>query len=251
MIYIQTVLSEVDPFNYYLVVGLILVTFITILFFTFFSMRKNKKNMTKDNKEQKADDFETKTIALEPKTNNLEAEKTLEQKTETVKPTPKKINIEINSCERDAFSILGKVIYFDQTKTTDDINVLWNEAGMKYGEIAIFAKKDDGGNAVGFWGAMSDETMSFLPWKDFKEGYYMAGVEVGDRIKAPKGWEKWTIPAFEYLYARIDDNYQEVFDYVIQEYIPQKGLNLVGAVQEYNCPAENGQLYLFFPIKKI
>jgi predicted transcriptional regulator YdeE len=142
-------------------------------------------------------------------------------------------------------------MYFDKEKNPGDIEKLWNDLGAQYKEIAIFAKKDDHGNAVGFWGAMSDETMNFLPWKELKEGYYMAGVEVGDRIKAPKGWEKWMIPAFAYLYARVDNNYQEVFDYVIHDYIPQKGFHLVGAVQEYNCPEENGQLYLFFPIKKL
>ena len=30
--------------------------------------------------------------------------------------TSRKIMIEVNSCERDAFSILGKVIYYDKEK---------------------------------------------------------------------------------------------------------------------------------------
>lgn len=241
MIYYQTVLSDIDPYNYYLVAGLIMIVFITILLFTYSSIQKSKKTNQTNHKEEKMNS---------PKIKEKE-EISLEQKIEVPKATSKKIAIEVSSCERDAFSILGKVIYFDKEKTTNDIEALWNDLGKKYGEITIFAKKDDHGNAVGFWGAMSDETMSFLPWKDFKEGYYMAGVEVGDRIKAPRGWEKWTIPAFEYLYARVDDNYQEVFDYVIHGYIPENRLNLVGAVQEYNCPSENGQLYLFFPIKKL
>lgn len=241
MIYVNTVLSDVDPINYYLAVALIMAIFIIILTCTLISIKKGKKTLQTKKRENGKDDPKVvikEDVITEPKEN-------------TPKVGLNRITIEVNSCERDAFSILGKVIYFDKEKNTDDIEKLWNDLGAKYKEIAIFAKKDDHGNAVGFWGAMSDETMNFLPWKELKEGYYMAGVEVGDRIKAPKGWEKWMIPAFAYLYARVDNNYQEVFDYVIHDYIPQKGFHLVGAVQEYNCPEENGQLYLFFPIKKI
>ena len=185
--------------------------------------------------------------------NDIDVEKVEEVKDialtdeEPVKETPKII---VDYCSREPFSIIGKVIYYDETKTMASIEELWNEAGTHFHEVVALTKKDEKGNAVGFWGAMSDATMSFLPWKDFKEGYYMAGVEVIDSARAPKGWKKWTIPAFDYLYAKVENNYQEVFDYIINDYIPQNNMILVGAIQEYNCPEENGQLYLFFPIEK-
>lgn len=231
-----------ESWNYFLVGFLILVAYVTILFLTFRSIKKQKV---------KPESQEEQIIPEAIKKPQEKVSSRVETKAKLQPVAPKKTVVEVFACDREAFSILGKSIYVDANSNPEDVEKLWDQLGIKYSEIAIFAKQDQAGNAVGFWGSMSDETMSFLPWKDLKEGYYMAGVEVGDRIKAPKGWEKWTIPAFSYLFARVDDNYQEIFDYVINDYIPEKGHNLVGAVQEYNCPAENGQLYLFFPIKKL
>lgn len=42
--------------------------------------------------------------------------------------------------------------------------------------------KEKNGAFVGFWGAMSDETMSFMPWTDnFTRGYYLDMVEENKR----------------------------------------------------------------------
>ena len=39
--------------------------------------------------------------------------------------------------------------------------------------------KNADGSYVGFWGAMSDETMSFMPWTDdFSRGLYLAEILV-------------------------------------------------------------------------
>ena len=56
------------------------------------------------------------------------------------------------------------------------------------------------GNLLGIWGAMSDFSLSFMPWEDnFTQGLYLAAVECIDNAEAPEGWTKWRIPGFEYL----------------------------------------------------
>ena len=55
MIYYQTILSDINPFNYYLVAGLIMVVFIIILLFTYSSIRKSNKANQTNNKEEKKD----------------------------------------------------------------------------------------------------------------------------------------------------------------------------------------------------
>ena len=62
------------------------------------------------------------------------------------------------------------------------------------------AKKDENGNLVGIWGAMSHLSRSLKPWEDnFSKGLYLAGFECDDDAEAPKGWTKWIIPGYEYL----------------------------------------------------
>ena len=48
------------------------------------------------------------------------------------------------------------------------------------------AKKDENGNLVGIWGAMSDFTHTFLPWEDFKNGFYLAGAEHKKSVSYPE-----------------------------------------------------------------
>ena len=110
------------------------------------------------------------------------------------------------------------------------------------------AKKDDKGNIVGIWGAMSDMSRSFLPWEDgFTKGLYLAGVECLDTAEAPAGWTKWVIPGYEYIYVECEDG--NTFSQVI-EYMNKNDITLVGAVLDFTCP-ETGKNYMFFPIRTI
>jgi len=98
---------------------------------------------------------------------------------------------------------------------------------------------------------MSDMSNSFNPWEDgFTKGLYLAGVEVKDKEDAPDGWTKWTIPAYEYLYVKIEDEVHDTFPAMIN-YIKENNLKLAGAVNDFICPEENGQLYMFFPIRRV
>ncbi|WP_373889722.1 hypothetical protein [Paludicola sp. MB14-C6] len=98
---------------------------------------------------------------------------------------------------------------------------------------------------------MSDFSRQFHPWEDhFTKGLYLAGIEARDDAEAPMNWTKWVIPSYEYLYVKVTGDMMQCFTDTL-DYIKQNGMSLVGAVNDYICPEENGQLYLFFPIQKL
>ena len=70
------------------------------------------------------------------------------------------------------------------TKEKNVAQELWQQANSAFREIADLGMKNTDGSFVGFWGAMSDETLSFLPWtEDFSRGLYLAGVEVYEDVQ--------------------------------------------------------------------
>lgn len=154
--------------------------------------------------------------------------------------------MKINKCTKESFVVIGK-----EGSTNDGegfIQKLWEDANNHFGEVEQLAKKDDKGNIVGIWGAMSDLSRSFRPWEnEFTSGLYLAGVECIDEAKAPAGWTKWIIPGYEYIYIENESN--DSFQKAIQ-YMKENNLELVGAVNDFNCP-ETGKGYMFFPICKL
>ena len=52
------------------------------------------------------------------------------------------------------------------TKEKNVVQELWQQANSNFSDIADLGMKNADGSFVGFWGAMSDETLSFLPWTD-------------------------------------------------------------------------------------
>lgn len=155
--------------------------------------------------------------------------------------------MEIKRCIRECFSVIGK----DGSTNAGEgfIKRLWEEANGSFQEVSHLAKRDDNGNIVGVWGAMSDFSHSFNPWEDnFTKGLYLAGVEAEPEAEAPEGWVKWTIPGYEYLYVKCGE--ENVFLQMV-EYMKKQNLELAGAVHDYTCPKENGQSYMFFPIRRL
>ena len=152
----------------------------------------------------------------------------------------------INKCVKESFVVIGK-----EGSTNDGegfIRKLWEDANGHFNEVEQLAKKDEQGNILGIWGAMSDLSHSFLPWEDgFSKGLYLAGVECLETAEAPSGWTKWVIPGYEYIYVEIEED--NVFAKVIQ-YLQENDIELVGTVHDFTCP-ETGKGYMFFPIKKI
>lgn len=152
----------------------------------------------------------------------------------------------IEKCVKESFVVIGKV-----GSTTDGpgfIQRLWEDANSHFDEVQHWAKKDENGNIVGIWGAMSDVSLSFMPWEEnFSKGLYLAGVECLDDAEAPEGWTKWVIPGFEYLYVEVEDG--NTFPQVI-EYMNQNNFQLAGAVHDFTCP-QTGKNYMFFPVRRL
>ena len=147
---------------------------------------------------------------------------------------------------KESFSIIGK-----EGSTLDGqgfIQKLWADANSHFSEVQPLAKKNENGNLVGIWGAMSDYSRSYKSWENnFSNGLYLAGVECADDAEAPVGWTKWTIPGYEYLCAEVEGG--NTFADVL-EYMNTNNIALVGAVHDFTCPL-NGKNYMFFPIRTI
>ena len=157
-------------------------------------------------------------------------------------------NVQYEMFDLPEIAIIGKEGLCTKEKNT--AQDLWRQANSDFREIADLGMKNADGSFVGFWGAMSDETMSFLPWTDgFSKGLYLAGVEVYEDTPVPDGWVKWVMPARKYLVTEVHpENYRELFEYVIKSLIPELGLRLAGAVCDFTEPA-TGQNKLFFPVE--
>ena len=147
---------------------------------------------------------------------------------------------------KSSFSVIGK-----EGSTLDGpgfIQKLWEDANSHFSEVQSLAKKDENGNLVGIWGAMSDFSRSFKTWEDhFSKGFYLAGIECADGAQAPEGWTKWTVPGYEYLCAEVEggSTFSDVLDYMNTNSIP-----LAGAVHDFTCPS-SGKNYMFFPIRTL
>ena len=154
--------------------------------------------------------------------------------------------MKIESYQKESFAVIGR-----EGSTRDGpgfVQALWTEANARFPEIAHQAQKDENGNLVGIWGAMSDFSRSFRPWQEnFSQGLYLAGVECELDARAPEGWTKWLIPGFAYL--RVECDRETVFSEMIA-YLPEKQISLVGAVQDFTC-LQTGKNYMLFPIRKL
>lgn len=152
----------------------------------------------------------------------------------------------MEKCMKEPFAVIGK-----EGSTEDGpgfVQNLWTDANTHFAEVAQLAKKDENGNLVGIWGAMTDFSRSFLPWEDgFSRGLYLAGVECVDDAQAPEGWVKWNVPGFEYL--RVECDHDGVFPEMI-DYLRENGISLAGAVHDFTCP-QTEKNYMYFPIGRI
>lgn len=153
--------------------------------------------------------------------------------------------MELKTCTKKSFAVIGK-----EGSTADGdgfIQKLWNDANAHFEEVQHLAKKNEDGALCGIWGAMSDFSHSFMPWEEFSNGLYLAGVECRDDAEAPDGWTKWVIPGYKYIYAAREGD--DIFSKVIA-YMNDNGIRLVGAVHDFTCP-KTGKNYLYFPIGRI
>ena len=140
--------------------------------------------------------------------------------------------MKIEKCKLDSFAVIGK-----EGATCNGegfINKLWEEANAHFEEVAHLAARDEYGNLLGMWGAMTDMSRNFRPWEDeFTRGLYLAGIQCEMSAKAPEGWTKWIIPSYEYLYVECEGS--NVFSAMIQ-YMEQNQIPLAGAVHDFIQP---------------
>ena len=151
----------------------------------------------------------------------------------------------IEKVTKGSFTVIGK-----EGSTLDGegfIQRLWQDANGHFEEIAGLAKRDEQGNLVGVWGAMSDLSRSFRPWDDFNKGLYLAGAECRDDAEAPEGWVKWVVPAYEFLVVEHEND--RTFAEML-EYMKGNNLSLAGAVNDFTDP-KTGKNYMYFPIRKL
>ena len=157
-----------------------------------------------------------------------------------------RVDMNIEKRIKPSFSVIGK-----EGATSDGaefIQKLWADANAHFEEVQHLAKKDEKGNLMGIWGAMSDCSRSFKHWEEnFSKGLYLAGVECLDDAEAPEGWTKWTIPGYEYLCAEVES--ENTFSQVL-DYMGANNMVLAGAVHDFTCPS-NGKNYMYFPIRAI
>ena len=153
--------------------------------------------------------------------------------------------MQIEKVLKASFVVIGK-----EGSTSEGegfIQRLWQEANAHFEEIADLAKRDEGGELVGIWGAMSDPTRAFRPWDDFNKGLYLAGAECRDGAEAPAGWVKWVIPAYESLV--VPHERPQAFADTLK-YMEENGLSLAGAVNDFTDP-KTGKNYMYFPIRRL
>lgn len=156
--------------------------------------------------------------------------------------------MEMVMCDLPGFSVIG--IEGRAEPGSSPVPALWEEANARFGEVSALAVRDENGVPAGVWGAMSDLTRSFLPWEGFDRGLYLAGVQVPSAAQPPEGWTKWTLPGFSCLRVKAEGDYAAAFQAGLDE-LKRRGLSLAGAVQDCHRPAEGGQLYLFFPYRRL
>ncbi len=151
----------------------------------------------------------------------------------------------INKCYKDSFSVIGKK--GDTNEGSGMIASLWKKANHDMPDVMPLAKRGKKGVLAGCWGLRSVYSIKFKEWENDEKGLYLAGVEVSDDAVAPYGWVKWTVPASNYVYIKVEGPSKDAVA-AAEAYIQEKKLDRAGAYFEYMAPEETGQLYLFFPV---
>lgn len=150
---------------------------------------------------------------------------------------------------KEQFSVIGKLGKGEADNPWNWIQPIWDDANGNFHEIEPLVKKKNGVPFI--WGIMSDFLETFARW-DANGGKYLACCEVESDKVAPEGWVKWNVPSQTYLIVECTQNeYLNVFNETIMEYIPKNNMKLVGAVHErYPIPGDPNLVKLYFPIAK-
>lgn len=148
-----------------------------------------------------------------------------------------------------AFTVIGKLGEGLAADGGSWVPPLWQLANEHFEELASELKAEST-SELHLWGLMSDTSSWLAPWQEV--GQYLAGLEVPIDTPTPADWTRWDMPAMEYLTVKTDvQKLGETMEKMFTEVLPEMGLELVAAVQEYyEADFGPGEVVLYFPIAK-
>lgn len=150
---------------------------------------------------------------------------------------------------KDEFTVMGILGEGPFHNCQQWIGPLWEKANANAFKLEQNIKWNDKGK-MSVWGIMSDVNETFAPWDN--KGKYLAGLEVKSDGKIVEEFTKWSVPASTYLVLTTNnDSYLKNYTYIIKEYMPKHGLELIGAQHEkYPEPGNPDLIELYFPISR-
>lgn len=147
---------------------------------------------------------------------------------------------------KPAFVVIGKEGQGPVDDATTWVPELWKAVYQDLDELNEFIDQET--EDADLWGLMSDDKHWLEPWQE--QGKYLAGIELAADIQAPEGWQRWEMPAMEYLVVKTDaPNLDSMTQKMFEKILPREGYNLVGAIQEHYLPDfTTGEVELHFPV---
>lgn len=161
------------------------------------------------------------------------------------------IEVELGEVRRvtlSEFAVIGKEGKGLATEASSWVPTLWELANDDFEQLSEIAN-DIELPTVELWGLMSDGDHWLDPWQ--QTGRYLAGMQFPTNIEAPVDWQKWLIPAMEYLVVKTNEvNLEMMTEKMFTEILPQENVELVAAIQEHYLPDfEPGEVEMYFPIQ--
>lgn len=153
---------------------------------------------------------------------------------------------EVIQTQKTAFTVIGKEGQGPADDAPQWVSELWKAVYQDLDQLDEFVNKQS--SEADLWGVMSDDKYWLEPWQD--QGRYLAGIELPSSVQPPEGWQRWELPAMEYLVVKTDaPNLDSMTQKMLEEILPREELHLVGAIQEHYLPDFTaGEVELYFPV---
>ncbi|AYW48831.1 AraC family transcriptional regulator [Tetragenococcus osmophilus] len=154
---------------------------------------------------------------------------------------------EVIQTKKPAFVVVGKEGQGPADEAPTWVSELWRAVYQDLDQLDEFVDKQT--SEADLWGLMSDDKHWLEPWQE--QGKYLAGIELPAAVQPPDGWQRWELPAMEYLVVKTDaPNLDSMTQKMFEEILPREGHSLVGAVQEHYLPDfTTGEVELYFPVQ--
>ncbi|BCA85406.1 hypothetical protein EsVE80_09290 [Enterococcus saigonensis] len=156
---------------------------------------------------------------------------------------------EVKRISLPAFTVIGKEGSGLAAEGSSWVPLLWDSVNEHFEEIAATIQLEP--EEIHLWGLMSDQSEWLLPWAEI--GRYLAGIAVPQDTKAPLNWQKWEMPALDFMVVKTnEDNLANMTEKMLEEILPQNHVTLTAAIQEHYLPEFGpGEVELYFPISAL